>query len=65
MYTPLIVDSKDAKWTMLKEVLKLFDSRRKGCSNKGISSGTAAQDEYQVTMLIWTGSPPYSLCLGD
>jgi len=28
MYAPLIVDSKDAKWIMLKEVLKLFDSRR-------------------------------------
>ena len=28
MFAPLIVDSKDAKWTMLKEVLKTFDSRR-------------------------------------
>ena len=27
MYTPLIIDSKDAKWIMLKEVLKFFDTR--------------------------------------
>jgi len=28
MYPPLIVQKADTKWTMLKEVLKLFDSRR-------------------------------------
>ena len=27
MYPPLIPDSKDTKWIMLKEVLKFFDSR--------------------------------------
>ena len=28
MYPPLVVQKTDAKWTMLKEVLKIFDSRR-------------------------------------
>jgi len=27
MYLPLILDLKDNKWSMLKEVLKFFDSR--------------------------------------
>ena len=27
MYTPLIIDSKDAKWIMLKKILKFFDTR--------------------------------------
>jgi len=46
MYTPLIIDSKDAKWNMLKKILKFFDTRtakkilarEKICPEKGITA---------------------------
>ena len=46
MYTPLIIDSKDAKWNMLKKMLKFFDTRtakkilarEKICPEKGIAA---------------------------
>ncbi len=52
MHPPLIVDSKDAKWNMLKEVLKIFDSRR--ARQELAKSGIRVQKGVEVFKIVLT-----------
>ncbi len=52
MHPPLIVDSKDAKWNILKEVLKIFDSRR--ARQELAKSGIRVQKGVEVLKIVLT-----------
>jgi len=52
MHPPLIVDSKDAKWIILKEVLKIFDSRR--TRQELAKSGIRVQKGVEVLKIVLT-----------
>jgi len=52
MHPPLIVDSEDTKWNILKEVLKIFDSRR--ARQELAKSGIPVQKGVEVLKIVLT-----------